>query len=462
MTAAFDSFVMFGGMRTGSNLLEANLNALDGVTCHGEAFNPHFIGRLNQTALFGIDLAARDADPRAMIRRLRAETAGLSGFRFFHDHDPRVFDAVMADPRCAKIVLTRNPLESYVSWEIARATGQWKLTSAKRLRPGKARFDGPAFARFLGELQAFHLRILRGLQTAGQTAFWIDYDDLSEVDVLNGLAAWLGVAARLDAPDTTLKKQNPGPLTDRVENPEAIPAALAALDRFNLSRTPNFEPRRGPLIPSYMAAGPVLYMPVRGGPEARVAEWLAGIGPVARDLNQRALRRWQSAPGPRRSLTVLRHPLARAHAAFAEKVLTGALPEIRTAFQRVMQVRLPPPDRAGTMDAEGHRDAFLAFLRFARMNLAGQTALRVDAHLASQTAALQGFAQHQPPDLVLREDRLAEGLAFVAAEVGLPCPPLPPAAAPASPPCDAEVQAAARDAYLRDYIGLGFADWPAP
>ena len=78
MTAAFDSFVMFGGMRTGSNLLEANLNALDGVTCHGEAFNPHFIGRLNQTALFGIDLAARDADPQALIGFLKDRLAMLA------------------------------------------------------------------------------------------------------------------------------------------------------------------------------------------------------------------------------------------------------------------------------------------------------------------------------------------------------------------------------------------------
>ena len=36
----FTSFVMFAGMRTGSNFLEANLNALPGVSCLGEVFNP--------------------------------------------------------------------------------------------------------------------------------------------------------------------------------------------------------------------------------------------------------------------------------------------------------------------------------------------------------------------------------------------------------------------------------------
>ncbi|NBO20432.1 MAG: nodulation protein NodH, partial [Rhodobacteraceae bacterium] len=45
----FKSFVVFAEMRTGSNYLEANLNALSGVLCHGEAFNPHFIGKKDQT-----------------------------------------------------------------------------------------------------------------------------------------------------------------------------------------------------------------------------------------------------------------------------------------------------------------------------------------------------------------------------------------------------------------------------
>jgi hypothetical protein len=123
-----------------------------------------------------------------------------------------------------------------------------------------------------------------------------------------------------------------------------------------------------------------------------------------------------------------------------------------------MRVRLPPPGQPLAGDG---RDAFLAFLRFARMILSGQTALRVDPHIASQTAVLQGFAGFRAPDLVLREDRLAEGLAFAAAEAGVPCPALPQAPPPA-PPHDAEIEAAAREAYARDYSGLGFSDWTPP
>ncbi|MDX1782140.1 MAG: nodulation protein NodH, partial [Thalassovita sp.] len=49
MTDRFDYFVVFAEMRTGSNFLETNLNAFPGLTCYGEAFNPHFIGYPNAT-----------------------------------------------------------------------------------------------------------------------------------------------------------------------------------------------------------------------------------------------------------------------------------------------------------------------------------------------------------------------------------------------------------------------------
>lgn len=460
MPGRFDSFVMLAAMRTGSNFLEANLNALAGVTCHGEAFNPHFAGKLNQTELCGVTLAERDADPQRLLAAMRAVTPGLPGFRYFHDHDPRVFDPVMQDARCAKIVLTRNPLESYVSWKIARATGQWKLTNAKRLKTAQARFDAAEFVDFTEGLQAFQLRILHGLQATGQTAFYLDYEDLQDLEVLNGLAAWLGVSARLDALDPTLKKQNPGAPEDLVENPDEMAAALAGIDRFNLSRTPNFEPRRSPSIPSFLAAGGVIYMPVQGGPVAQVSHWLRRLGPATGDFAQNSLRQWKRAHPGHRSFTVLRHPLARAHAAFCDRILTGALPEVRGTFARTMGVDLPPPARADAMAPQDHRAAFLAFLRFAKMNLSGQTAVRVDAAIATQAAVIQGFAQFQGPDLVLREDRLAEGLAFLAAETGQPCPALPPPAelrpVPLAAIADAELEDAARDAYARDFTAFGF------
>ena len=262
----FRSFVLFAEMRTGSNFLESNLNAMPGVTCHGEVFNPHFIGRLNQTELMGIDLAARDRDPALMLARLRERSEGLSGFRYFHDHDARILPLVLEDPACAKIVLTRNPVESYVSRKIAQATGQWKLTQAHRLRAAKGHFEAAEFEAHLEALQTFQISLLHALQISGQTAFYLDYEDLFDLGVLNGLARFLGVEG-LAALDGALKKQNPEPLEDKVGNWAEMAAALARLDRFDLSRTPNFEPRRAPANPvvSGRRAAPLHAGPRRAG-----------------------------------------------------------------------------------------------------------------------------------------------------------------------------------------------------
>jgi len=461
VTRPFDSFVMFAEMRTGSNFLEANLNALAGVTCHGEVFNPVFIGKKDQTELFGITLADREEDPLRLLRRLRERSSGLPGFRYFHDHDPRVFDLVMDDPRCAKIVLTRNPIESYVSLKIAQATGQWKLTNPKNLKQAKARFDPAEFAGHLDEVQQFQIRLLHALQARGQTAFYIDYDDIPDLAVLNGLAAFLGIDSRLEKVDASLTVQNPEPLGEKVTNLAAMEQTLARLDRFNLSRTPNFEPRRNAAIPGYVAASaaPLLFQPVKGAPVQPLVDWLATFGGVERDFTHKTLRQWKRAHPGHRSFTVLRHPLDRAHRAFWELEQGAMAQEQRNVLSRVHGVHLPKPGQPYT-DPKDRHAAFLAFLRFLKRNLAGQTGFKTDAGWATQTAILQGFAQFQQPDLVLREDTLPQGLAFLAAETGLPAPEvtLPRDACDDALDTirDGELEEAARDAYQKDYQSFGF------
>lgn len=464
MTAGrFQSFVVLAGMRTGSNFLEANLNALPGVTSHGEVFNPHFIGKKDATELFGITLAEREANPRPLLRRLRSETEGLSGFRFFHDHDPRVLDLVLDDPGCAKIILTRNPVDSYVSLLIARATGQWKLTDARRLKTATARFDAQGFADHLAQAQDFQLLVLRRLQTSGQTAFVLDYEDLASVEVLNGLAAFLGVEGRLKAVDDTLKKQNPEPLEAKLDNPEALAPALARADLFALSRSPVFEPRRAAAIPTAVAAqeAPLLFFPVRSAPDAAVRAWLGGFGGLTDSFDSKSLRQWKRARPGHRAFTVIRHPLLRAHVAFRERIVSGQLADHRRVLIRAYKARLPDPGQPFP-DAEAEREAFRIFLHYCRLATSGQTGQRVDPNWASQTAILQGFAGFQPLDLVIREDRLQQGLAFLAAELGLDAPPASapdPATEALAAIHDDSLELAAEAAYGRDYLGFGFGRW---
>lgn len=472
----FDSFVILAEMRTGSNFLEANINAFEGLKCFGEAFNPHFIGYPNSTDILGVTQAARDADPKVLLDRIRDWPEGLGGFRLFSDHDPRVIEACLADPRCAKIVLTRNPLESFVSRKIAAATGQWKLTNVRHARQQPVHFDAAEFAAHMTSVQAAQVHILNTLQRSAQTAFYLDYEDLQDLGVMNGLAQWLGCTAQAHGLDTKLKKQNPEPMAEKVANFPAMEAALARLDRFNLARTPNFEPRRGPMVPGHVAAAvsPLIYLPVRCGPEAAVRRWLAALdgrpeAELQTGLTQKTLRLWLRDRPDHRSFTVLRHPLARAHAAFCELILPtgpGTFGAIRRTLRTRFKVPLPKDGPTEAYDAAAHRAAFMGFLAFVKANLSAQTALRTDPAWATQFAVIQGMTEVIMPDMILREDRLHDDLAYLAAQIGAAPPPPPQETDPHAPWLaaiyDAKVEAAGRDAYLRDYVAFGFGDWRPP
>lgn len=463
----FTSFVILAEMRTGSNLLETYLNDCPGVTCHAELFNPSFIDHPRTETVCGYDFARREGDPLGLLAAVRAE-GGMVGFRLFHDHDPRVRDHVLADPACAKIVLTRNPLEMYVSRKVAVATDQWRLHNVARHRSAKVRFEAGEFAQHLDRLQATQLLILNRLQTSGQTAFYIHYDDLAELTVINGLLAWLGVAGRLKELPRNLKKQNPEPIEALLENPEDLAPGLARIDRFDLGRSPNFEPRRGHMLHAALAPprAPVLFLPLRGAPEGEMEPWLAaldGAGPedLRRGFDPGGLRDWRQAHAVRRSFTVLRHPLRRAHHAFRRKVLTGEFTHVREHLGRLYGVQLDGD--ASDLPLAGHRAAFLAYLRFCKASLSGQTGLQPWPLWASQAALLDGYAAEGAPDLVLREGSLAAGLAHLTAELSLRCPPAPatwadPGPVPLAALLDDEVQEACRAAYWRDYERFGFAD----
>ncbi|NOD93977.1 nodulation protein NodH [Ruegeria sp. HKCCD4884] len=474
MAANYDYFVVLAAMRTGSNLLEANLNALDGVTCHGEAFNPHFAGNLKSETLLGLSLEDRDADPAKLLKAIRSAPGDINGFRYFQEHDPRILKPVLNDPRCAKIILTRNPLDSYLSLKIARATQQWLLKNVKRRVEAEIAFDTQEFADYLDQIQSHQHMLRRHLQKTGQNAFFITYNDLTELDVLNGLAAWLGVKARLTRLDDTLKPQNPAPAVSKVTNPEEMTQALRDVDRFGLHETKGFEPQRGAAVPQYIAASKsaLMYLPIRNGLEPVIAQWLADLDGNAdddliTDRNRKQIRIWLKDHPGHRKFTVLRHPLARAHTAFCQHILStgpGSYKMVRNYLRNRLKMPIPGQVRDTNYSVEQHRDAFAAFLGFLRLNLNGQTPIRVDGTWCSQSRVLDGIAGFLLPDLILREDELATALPALAREVGHSNPSEPGPCAPDVPFTlsqiyDAELEALAAEVYQRDYEVFGFGAW---
>lgn len=473
MSDRFDYFVIFAGMRTGSNYLERNLNAAPDLRCYGELFNPYFIAHEGQEEFLGLTLAAREADPDALIARMRKDAVGLPGFRLFHDHDQRVRDRALADPRAGKIFLTRNPLDSYVSYCRALASNQWVLTDAKgQIKTPAIDFDGPGFEAFLNDQTAFFTSLRQGLARAGQTALTLRYEDLRDIEVINGAIGYLGSPHRLTRPERTLKRQNPEPLETKITDMAVLRSAVAALDPFGIDDLPPSAPARGPAVPSYVACPTtgLLYLPMAGPSPDPVLAWMAALDNVEIEdlitgMRQKDLRQWRVTHPDARSFTVLRHPVARAYTAFATRILPSGLQayaELRHGLTVAYKVPLPEvfpdPQVAPAQIAE----AFLRFLKFLKPNLAAQTSLRIDPAWAGQMTVLQGMAQVALPDRILRDTpALTQDLAALAESLGKTAPDLPVSYDSGDLPAlyDAHMEKAARAAYGLDYAAFGFGDW---
>jgi hypothetical protein len=460
----FDLFVILAEMRTGSNLLEETLNQVDDLTCHGEVFNPVHIGGPQRTDILGVTKAERDTDPLPLLARLRA-APGLNGFRYFHDHDPRILPEVLADPRCAKIVLTRNPVESYVSLKIARNTGNWRTSDVRRHNAPKPAFVAEEFAAYLDARQRFHLHVLKTLQVSGQTAFHVDYEDVQSVEIINGLLRFLGAGGDVAGISRKLVPQNPEPLSEKVRNFAAMEKALSAVDWAALARVPSFEPRRGPGAPRAVAAtgAPLLYLPLPPLGDDAIRGWLAGLGSggLTEGFTQKTLKDWMRERPGRRSFTLVRHPLDRAYAVFRQVMTDEDFEGLRIGLQEGWQMPVGP-DAATNLDPATERAAFLGFLRFLRANLHGQTPVQQNILWASQSSILQALAQFLTPDLVARAETVIADLGYIAARVGAAAPDDGIAGALRAERkdlmriCDHEVEAAAHAAYGRDYQMFGY------
>ncbi len=462
MSDRFAYFVILAGMRTGSNLLEERMAALGGAETFGEVFNPHFFGKPGQDSLLGMTRKERDADPVRVIDRMVSVARGLPGFRLFRDHDPRVLDHVLRDPRGAKILLRRNPLESYVSLKIAQKTGQWWMGDVRQSRSGKVTFDADDFAAYLTEHNHAETMARYQLQITGQTAFEISYEDLSDADIIAGLARYLGLDPAGAKAPVKAKVQNPSPLSEKVTNFTDLQAALGGLDPFATERWPNFEPDYLPGMKAWRVGQslPLVFAPISNGTVAATRAAMAAADGGSKPIpigTQAALRKWKRTHPGHRSFTVVRHPVDRAWDAYRRHLMDGA-PEPMERVQSVLR------DSFNANLGGDPVAGFLSTMGFIKANLSRQTALAPRSAFGAQALLLEAIGKVMTPDYVIRRETFETGFAHLLQSVGAtPAPasseeePLPgPSLADAY---DKSIEAAVKAAYPRDYMMFGYGRW---
>ncbi len=477
----FTSFIMLGAMRSGSNLLEKFLNQYEGLVCHGELFHKSFIGVQGCQSFLGIKTEARNGDPQRLLDAVRAnDPSKITGFRFFQDHDERVLEAALKDRYCAKIVLTRDPIESFVSLQIALETQQWLVSDIAHRKEVQIHFDLDDYATYQKDRMAFYARISKSLALSEQPFFEIDYTMLTDVKNINRLAAFIGDRVGKAALTEPIKRQNPGALAHKISNIEEVRAALEA---------PSLQERPPPVLTPILESGtdlsrayfcqknPLVFGPVPGVPDKGVRKWLEAQNQRAAEngFSSHRFAEWKEQHKSSTFFSVVRHPVLRAYNAFMLKVFatnSDAYLAIRQELENQFGMFLPQGDIAPDQDrhmleksgygAEAHRISFKLFLIFVAANLGDETRIRQDGKWQLQTEILRRYRVLHPEVIALKEENLKYGLKHLQNMLNLPPvynwhnEPEKAFSFPISEIYDAEIESLAHAAYGQDYEELGF------
>ena len=472
----FTSFIMLGSMRSGSILLEKYLNQYNGLVCHGELFHKSFIGGQGCKSYLGIEIEARDKNPQLLLDAVQAnDPHKITGFRFFQDHDKRVMHTALKDPLCAKVILTRDPIESFVSLQIALKTQQWLVSDIAHRKEVQIHFDLEAYATYLSYRTDYYAEIQKSLSATEQPFFEIDYSMLNEVKNINRLAAFLGDRQGKTALHEPIKKQNPGSLSSKIINIDEVRAALSS---------PGLRGTKPPILTPVLESGtdvsrayccknlPLAFGPVPGVPDLGVRNWLEALDnrvPQNRFTSHR-FTEWQAQHKDARFFSVVRHPVLRAYNAFINKIFTtepSGYMGIRKVLEDQFGMFLPQGQITASHNrralakigygVDEHRISFKLFLIFVAANLKNETKIRQDGKWQLQSEIIRRYRILHAEVLVLKEKNLGIGLQYLENRMDLPSvlgwknETDPAYTFPISQVYDEEIEALARAAYGPDY-----------
>jgi len=482
--APFRYFVLLADMRTGSNLFEDVISQFDDFVCLGELFNPKFVGGPKRPSIPELTVEERDADPVAIIERAIEMHAGqLMGFRHFSNHDPLITKHCLNDPSCAKIILTRNPMDSFVSLQIAEQTSQWQLRNLHVRKDAKVTFDIDKFQKYLEAKRINQQSIKGAIQETGQTAFHISYEDMARVQTFNGIAKFLGSDQRLSDVQSKTKRQNPDGLRDKLTNYDEMREQVRSLNIFESNLEAYVEPAktRGSVAIYAGRTIPIMYVPVRQGPNDPTIQWMQSLEADGRQpktkMSEAEVQEWLGSHADRSVVTVLEHPVERAYRSFNRRIVF--LPSEKSIWLRRNlreQFGLDFPSwgdgvrpkqedlQQHDYTAEKHKQNFLKFLGFVKGNLSGQTVTPVFSEWSHQYSQVESYLRFTIPNFVVRPQDREIMFAKIQQLHGLKAKQpllkmLDKELIPLGAIYSEEIELATRDAYSQDYVKFGFQDW---
>jgi hypothetical protein len=231
-------FVLLAEQRTGSNMVVSALKTHPAVFCHGELFRP--LGAAGSAFAGGRAIEFLDSKFHSEEYRRKHYAEFLEaifgldydydfvGFKLLLHHNPAARDLLIADPRCAKVLLYRdNLLACYSSHQIAGATGQGAAGRRAVVRTAKIEFRSAHFERYRRRREALYAETRTKLKSAGQPYLDISYLEACEPDGIPRILAAIGADPAVML-TTATQKRNPSDILARFSNPEAVEAWLRA------------------------------------------------------------------------------------------------------------------------------------------------------------------------------------------------------------------------------------------
>ncbi|QDP01793.1 hypothetical protein [Thalassotalea sp. PS06] len=240
-------FVIFGAMRSGSNLLQEKLNYFDDLLCLGELYNPSFVGvdrpHINKFSYAGYgrndpdSRKKRQQDPFLLIQKVQEQAkkeGKIPGFRLFDGHNKDVRRVLLNNPRVRKVLLQRNLVDSFISLELARESGQWVKRDEKAPKVTQVHFDIDEFEQYVAKTQRYFSAVKQRLDETNQPYKLIDYQDVLDDQSVEDIARFVGSKQSMQQQQTTLRKQNKGSIEDKVINFDQVKDYLNSFNKSAL------------------------------------------------------------------------------------------------------------------------------------------------------------------------------------------------------------------------------------